>query len=287
MPMKERRQAWFIAAALAMAALVGVVLTVATASASGPPPTAASNASGVPAGQPGVKTPAKVAGKSAPRTAASPSPPARPAASAEAPSSVVPLSTTGLPPVVRKIDTADPVVFITIDDGYTHDPALITLMKQRQMPITVFLVRAAVNGDYAYFKALKDAGATIQDHTLTHPFLSRHTAAFQQREICGAADVYQQRLGGRPWMLRPPYGDFSTTTRAAAKACGMKYIAMWNASLPHAVLRGGSGGKDKLAAGDIVLVHFRANFVRDLSALLDQIDAWGLRVGRLEDYLPA
>lgn len=182
-------------------------------------------------------------------------------------------------------------MFITIDDGYTHDPALITLMKQRQMPITVFLLNSAVQNDWAYFKALQDAGATIQDHTLTHPFLSRHPLSNQKHQICGAANIFQPHIGYRPWMMRPPYGDFNTDTRVAAQQCGMKYVALWNASLPHAVLRGGSGGvtstgAGKLAAGDIVLVHFRTNFVRDISTLLDQIDSWGLRVGKLEDYLP-
>ena len=154
------------------------------------------------------------------------------------------------------------------------------------MPVTVFLLNAAVNGDWAYFKKLQAAGATIQDHTLTHPFLSRHPLSNQQHQICGSADIYETQFGYRPWIFRPPYGDFNNDTKIAAKNCGMKYVALWNASLPHAVLRGGSGGSGKLAAGDIVLVHFRPNFVRDISTLLDQIDSWGLHVGKLEDYLP-
>ncbi len=277
--MREERQAWLVAAALVLAAVVaiGVVFSTSSGSASG------SGTKAKPAAT--VKPTAKSTGHAAPNSADS-SPTSLASSPTDSPSAGAPTSVSGLPAVVRRIDTKDPVVFITIDDGYAHDPALITLMKDRHIPITVFLLTAAVNGDWAYFKKLQAAGATIQDHTLTHPFLSRHPLSNQQHQICGSADIYEQQFSYRPWIFRPPYGDFNNDTKIAAKNCGMKYVALWDASLPHAVLRGGSAGEGKLAAGDIVLVHFRTNFVRDISTLLDQIDSWGLHVGKLEDYLP-
>lgn len=194
-------------------------------------------------------------------------------------------SGVGPVPVVRQVSTTDPVVFITIDDGYSKDPRVVELLRSRDVPVTPFVAVDAVRDDHEYFARITEAtGQTVQNHTSTHPFLSRLGRAQQETEICGAADTMQKWYGVRPWLFRPPYGDFSMTTRQAARACGMSYLVLWDVSLPHRVLRYASGTTIK--RGDIILIHWRPDLARDLPVALDAIAAQGLRVAALQDYLP-
>jgi peptidoglycan/xylan/chitin deacetylase (PgdA/CDA1 family) len=124
----------------------------------------------------------------------------------------------------------------------------------------------------------------VQDHSVTPPFLTRLSYTKQKAEICGAADQYATWFGTRPWLFRPPYGAYNQTTRRAAKACGMTTIVLWDASLPHSVIRYASG--TRFHAGDILLIHWRPNLAQDLATAVDTIEAQGLHVAALQDYLP-
>jgi peptidoglycan/xylan/chitin deacetylase (PgdA/CDA1 family) len=197
----------------------------------------------------------------------------------------VPTSGTGALPVVHRITTTDPVVFITIDDGYTKDPAVVSLLRTRHIPVTPFLAQTAINTGHAYFNLVQDAsGQTVQDHSVNHPFLTKLSYDQQKHEICGAADQYATWFGTRPWLFRPPYGAYNQTTLRAAQACGMTTIVLWDASLPHSVIRFASGSK--FHDGDILLIHWRPNLARDLGIAVDTIERQGLRVAALQDYLP-
>ena len=196
-----------------------------------------------------------------------------------------PSSEPGLVPVVHRIDTTDPVVFITIDDGYTKDPQVVSLLARRHIPVTSFLAVAALRTDHEYFAQVQNTtGQLVQDHTMTHPFLSKYGYARQRKEICDAADQLGTWYGTRPWLFRPPYGDYDRTTRRAAYDCGMTAVVLWDVSLPHAVLRYSSGSR--FQPGDILLVHWRPHLARDLPVALDAIAAAGLHVAALQDYLP-
>lgn len=191
----------------------------------------------------------------------------------------------GLIPVLTRIDTKDPVVFITIDDGFDKDPRVLDVLKARHVPVTPFLTVDAVKAKPDYFTSVqRTTGQAVQDHTVTHPHLSRLGLDAQTQEICGAADTLKNLYGGRPWLFRPPYGDYDQTTRKAAAACGMKALVLWDVSLPHSVLRFASGSV--LHRGDIILIHWRPNLFRDINVALDAAKARGLRVAALQTYLP-
>ena len=193
--------------------------------------------------------------------------------------------TDGLPPVIHRVETKDPVVFITIDDGYTKDPAVIALLKARGAMVTPFLAHNAITDDPGYFATLEQAtGQVPQDHSMTHPFLTKLGYGAQKRQICGAADLYAKLYGTRPWLFRPPYGAYNDTTRRAAAACGMTTLVLWDASMPHSVIRYASA--TRFHPGDILLIHWRPKLAHDLAIALDTIAADGLRVAPLQDYLP-
>ncbi|GAA4027024.1 polysaccharide deacetylase family protein [Allokutzneria multivorans] len=190
----------------------------------------------------------------------------------------------GLAPVVKRVHTDKPYVFITIDDGQVPHPAALDLMRRSKTHPTLFLTDRYVEGHRGYFKDLRDqAGATIENHTLSHPNLRGKPYDVQHKEICGTSDAYQREYGKRPVLFRPPYGNYDDTTRKAAADCGIKALVLWTETVNDGVVQFQAG--TKLKAGDIVLMHFRKTFVEDYTALLAKIKEDGMTPVPLADFL--
>jgi peptidoglycan/xylan/chitin deacetylase (PgdA/CDA1 family) len=250
---------------------------------------AAPAASRGPGGGAPTRTPARAPGHGPPVSApqsppASPSPSATPSRSASTTPSGTPRPRGGLPPVISRIPVKDKVVFITIDDGWEKDADFVRLIREQRVPLTLFLANTAVKKDYGYFRGLQRAGALIEDHTMTHPYLPRLSYARQRREICDAAAVYTAQYGTRPTLFRAPYGATDHDTLRAARDCGMKAIFFWrevvaNGRIAYQV----PGG---LHRGDILLVHFNPNMTADFRRLLRTIHEQGFTPAAVRDHLP-
>ena len=193
---------------------------------------------------------------------------------------IIPPNTT---PVLYKIPISEPVVFLSIDDGWTKTADAQEWLTLHRLPFSLFLTNDAIKSDYGYFQKLQAAGATIENHTLHHPRLNRLSLAHQQTEICGAADAYERVFGRRPILFRPPYGLMNDTTIQAAGACGMRAIVMWHAAVENGAIQYQEG--DHLLPGDIVLMHFHSSMKADLQVFLNQVQRDHLQIGRLEDWL--
>ncbi|MFG3658163.1 polysaccharide deacetylase family protein [Streptomyces sp. NPDC047706] len=196
----------------------------------------------------------------------------------------------GLPPVFTTVPTKEKVVFLTIDDGAEKDPAFLRMMTDLKIPYTAFLSDYLVSEDYGYFKKMQARGVTLNNHTLSHPYLPGLSYTEQRDEICGMQDVIEQRYGKRPLLFRPPYGNYNSDTLHAAKDCGITHVPLWNEEV--FVDRWDYREWDRdIHPGDIVLSHFRgtddwAGEMPDMiRVFLDKITAKGYAVGRLEDYL--
>ncbi|MFI5677860.1 polysaccharide deacetylase family protein [Streptomyces cellulosae] len=209
-----------------------------------------------------------------------PHPPARPPAARTA--------GPALPPVVHRVRTTDKVVFLTYDDGAERDPRFVDLVRELRLPVSMFLTDSVVGPGYAHFARLQAVGASIQNHTLDHPALRGLPYVGQRAEICGQQEKLRSRFGLRPRLFRPPYGTYDPTTLRAAADCGISTVVLWRASMESGELTY-TKGENRLRPGDIVSVAsgewtdptLRERTVR----LLREIQARGLTVGRLEDYL--
>ncbi|WP_333749749.1 polysaccharide deacetylase family protein [Streptomyces sp. IBSBF 2394] len=196
----------------------------------------------------------------------------------------------GLPPVFTTVPTKEKIVFLTIDDGAEKDPAFLKMMSELKIPYTVFLTDEEIKDDYGYFKKMQARGITLNNHTLSHPYLPGLSYEDQKREICGMQDVMEKHYGKRPVLFRPPYGNYNRDTLRAAKSCGIEYAPIWSEEVyvDHWEYR---EWDQDLHPGDIVLTHFRGTDDWDgtmtdmVRRFLDRITADGYAVARLEDYL--
>lgn len=198
------------------------------------------------------------------------------------PVTLVPLpAEPGIAPVITRVETTDPVVFLTIDDGFTRLPEGLAAFEQLDMPASLFLVNSPIEEDPEYFRAFP--GTLIESHTRTHAHLPGLSQAQQEAEICGNADTIERTYGRRPVLFRPPGGSYNEATRRAAAACGMKAVVIWEENVNWDVI--GFRNVQHFRPGDIILMHFRPQIVQELHVIKQRVEDAGLRFALLEDYI--
>lgn len=185
-------------------------------------------------------------------------------------------------PLVRRVDTTDRVIFITIDDGQVRDPAVLEYMLTLGLPFTSFLTEPNAKADPSFWKGTLAAWGMIETHTINHTDLPRASEATQRKEICRPADTFEELFGRRPTLFRPPYGNSSDSVRRIAAECGYDAVVLWTGSTNNETL---TMQQVSLRPGDIVLVHYRDTLHADLDAVMERARAEGFTIGRLEDYL--
>ena len=185
--------------------------------------------------------------------------------------------------VVFSVHTHEPVVFVTIDDGFVRDRRVLLFLAAYRWPITTFIIGHVAQSAPSYFRRLLALGAAVEDHTWTHPDLPTLTYSAQQSQICQPTRVFPTLLGVHPRLFRAPYGDYDDATRRAATACGFDDLIDWTATMTNGTLT--VVGHRRLYAGDIILLHFTHSLYSDLQRLRTMIAAAHLHVARLETYL--
>jgi peptidoglycan/xylan/chitin deacetylase (PgdA/CDA1 family) len=195
----------------------------------------------------------------------------------------VDLPPTNAAPEFSRIPTTNKVIFLGIDDGITRDPAVADLLKQANVPFTMFLVQGEADAGADYFRTLQQYGGVVESHTINHPDLSKLSYTQVEQEVCGVLDDYQQQFGRRPTLFRPPYGSTNGNVDAAAASCGLKAVVLWKGSTNDGRFDLQDG--TRLTPGDIVLMHFRPDLLADLRKVFEVCKEQGFAIASLEDYL--
>ncbi|BFO14581.1 polysaccharide deacetylase family protein [Streptomyces sp. KM77-8] len=200
-----------------------------------------------------------------------------------------PVASGGLPPVIDRVPTRDRVVFLTYDDGAERDPGFIDLVRERALPVSLFLTDSVTGPGYAHFARLRAVGASLQNHTLDHRALRGLPYAGQRAEICGQQRKLMSRFGVRATLFRPPYGTYDTTTLKAAADCGIRAVVASRATLESDGHLTYTTGHRHLNPGDIIAVPSvetpSLSLAERTARLLVELEKRGLKVGRLETYV--
>jgi len=183
--------------------------------------------------------------------------------------------------VWSRIPTTDPVVFITIDDGFRPTPEAARQLEMLGWPIVNFLVSGALGRNTEYFEQLTP-WVLFGTHTRHHRKLINLSYDEQREDICGGVDDTERITGVRPVWFRPPGGDFNDDTLRAAGSCGIRALLMWRATVNGTTVRTWGG---PLKRGDIILLHYRKDLAESLRALQRELTAAGLYPAQLDQYL--
>ena len=198
------------------------------------------------------------------------------------PSPSTPVTLSRTTPAIDQVPTTDKVIFLGIDDGTVRDPAVLDLLRQERVPLTLFLVRQPALDGQTFFREMQSVGATIQAHTISHPQLKKLGYSDQRRQICDELNDLTNWYGDRPTLFRPPYGEWNETTRSIVNECKLHALILWRGATNDGRLDmvGGS-----FHPGDILLMHFRTDLLQNLKLVFARARAEGYRIGRIEDYL--
>jgi peptidoglycan/xylan/chitin deacetylase (PgdA/CDA1 family) len=194
-------------------------------------------------------------------------------------------TTLALPPLkprdivkISKIQTKDPVVFITIDDGVTVSKELARLLDKQQVPVTTFAMPEMIWRARKWYRARENM--TFENHTNSHAYMTTISPRQQRNELCGANKLIKQIIGERPVMYRPPRGSWSEETRAAMAKCGLKYAVLWSVVIEKDVPK-----NIVFRKGDIILFHYIPSLPDALKIVLQKLKEQGLEPALLREYL--
>ena len=190
-------------------------------------------------------------------------------------------------PVTYRVDTRDPVVFITIDDGIVTPTSALAYVEKHRIPVTSFLTSSQVtDAKTRYFERISRWGS-VQNHTTTHAVLDTSDAGLIKRQVCPVQVDYRRTFGTKPWMLRPPYGagPDGHTLQQVVRQCHITDIVMWDTVVEQGRISYRYG--DGLKPGSVILLHYSSNLAIDLKVAVSAARARGLHPANLADYLTA
>ena len=128
----------------------------------------------------------------------------------------------------------DKTAVITFDDGYTSVfEAAYPALKARGWPFTIFVTTGLVGSNdrlYSSWEQIREmasAGATVANHTVSHPYLIRHNGASEaewlqsvEAEIMGAEDTIMRETGQQHKLLAYPYGEYNLPIQTLVNTLG-------------------------------------------------------------------
>ncbi|MBP2320050.1 peptidoglycan/xylan/chitin deacetylase (PgdA/CDA1 family) [Kibdelosporangium banguiense] len=200
------------------------------------------------------------------------------------PADLRPAPKIGPATLVYKVETKDPVAFLTIDDGGYRDPAMAGVLNRNGVKATMFVTQKYARQDPAFFRQLRDdTGSAIENHSATHANLKGRPADQQAAEIGPVSDDYAATFGKRPTLFRAPFGNSDDITLQAAGEAGAKYVVNWGSEIRNGKVH--FSGPREFRPGSIVLMHFGPGFEADVNAFVAQARTNGLTPALLTDYL--
>lgn len=179
---------------------------------------------------------------------------------------------------ISKIQTKDPVVFITIDDGATVSKKLARLLDKHQTAVTTFAMPEMIWRERKWYRARQNM--TFENHTNSHAQMTSITPRQQRNELCVANKLINQIMGERPIMYRPPRGSWSEENRDAMAKCGLKYAVLWSVVIEKNVPK-----NIVFRKGDIILFHYIPSLPDALKIVLEKLKEQGLEPVLLREYL--
>lgn len=196
--------------------------------------------------------------------------------------------------VVCRVETTQPVVALSFDDGPTPEGVDIVLreLQSRNLHATFFLIGNRVTRWPGQAERLAAAGMELGNHSYSHKRMIGNSEAHYDREIA-RTEALLRAAGAPPSRLfRPPFGKRMIGLPRSVERAGLRLV-MWDVAddvahqpTPEAYAR------DIMARarpGSIILIHpmYRTNAVerRALPLVLDGLAARGFRIVTVGELL--
>lgn len=189
-------------------------------------------------------------------------------------------------PVLNRLPGDSPRVWLTIDDGPSHDTrTLLDVLDAHDAKATFFLVAERAEAHPALVREIIDRGHDIGNHSNTHPqaWFWALGPKRMRREITDAQSTLTRLAGRAPRWFRAVVGMSNPFVHAPLKDLGLARVA-WSARGFDGVGRTVDAVMSRLAPdlspGAIILLHEGGEDGRHVAIMrrvLQSLDARGLR----------
>jgi peptidoglycan/xylan/chitin deacetylase (PgdA/CDA1 family) len=140
-------------------------------------------------------------------------PPRRSDASPSAPAAYAQSVSTSSTPAIAysSVHVAGPYIAMTFDDGPSEKltPELLDILAAHHIRATFFVIGENAAEHPAILQRAAREGHEIGNHSWSHPAFAKMSDEKVRTELQKTDDVIREALGGRPVLMRPPYGSIT------------------------------------------------------------------------------
>ena len=121
------------------------------------------------------------------------------------------------------------VISLSFDAAWGNEDTqqLIDILEKYKIHATFFVVGDWVNKYPESVRALANAGHEIHNHSDDHPYMTKLSADEIIANVTACDDKIEQITGVRPFLFRPPYGDYNDTVINTLRSIG-HYPIQWD-----------------------------------------------------------
>lgn len=120
-------------------------------------------------------------------------------------------------------------IALTFDSGWLYEQTIPLLDTLDSYGVkATFFPRAYWLSDFPDLgREIARRGHTVGNHSLTHPHMNEMTAEQMRHEIKESTRITREITGVRPYLFRPPFGEYSRRLLEILAEEGYPYTIMW------------------------------------------------------------
>ncbi|MEC5422645.1 polysaccharide deacetylase family protein [Virgibacillus sp. C22-A2] len=179
-------------------------------------------------------------------------------------------------------------LLINVSWGSEHIPAILNILKEKQVKATFFIEGKWARDNADYVKMIDEQGHVIGNHAYNHPDMARLSNQKNIEQISQTNEIIKAITGKTPLWFAPPSGSYNDHVVLSAHNLNMETI-LWtvdtidwkNPTVNVMINRVNS----KIHPGATILMHPTPSIVEGLSPLIDTIQDNGYKIGTIENLL--
>lgn len=182
------------------------------------------------------------------------------------------------------VDRQDKTIAISFDAAWGNEDTeeLIQILDKYNVKTTFFIVGGWVDKYPESVKQLSDAGHEVMNHSNTHPHMTKLSEEKMKEEIIKCDEKIMKITGKKPFLFRPPFGDYNEKLVKVCYEIG-HYPIQWDVDSLDWKELGVEPIVDRVTKrvknGSIVLFHNAAKYTpKALPIVLDKLQKDGYKI---------
>lgn len=121
-------------------------------------------------------------------------------------------------------DVSKKVLYLTFDEGYEngYTAKILDTLKQNNVKAIFFITGSYLKNEPELVKRMIDEGHQVGNHSVNHPSMPTQNYSNLEKEILDLEKSFTAKFGKGMKYFRPPMGEYSERTLAAAQQLGYK-----------------------------------------------------------------